>query len=87
MSNRTNPATRWTAISNTGVDIRDTINTASGKGFSIRGIYVAATGTIELTDQEGNTSDFSGLAVGIYPLAPYASTSNTTATLYALYGH
>jgi len=87
MSNASDPVSRWTAIANDGTDIRDTIRTASGDGYSIRAIYVASVGTIELKDGEGNALYFSNLPVGIYPLRPFCSTSNTTATLYALYGH
>lgn len=85
-SELTAPAPQWAEIQNDGTLIGAVTVDSHNNKFPIRGVFCTASGTAELEDADGTIISFSAVAGTIYPLRPTKSTSNTSATLYALYG-
>lgn len=86
MSSLTDPAPQWAQIANDGTLIANVTVDRIKTQFGIRGVFCTVSGLAELEDADGTVISFPAVAGTTYPLRPTASTSNTTATLYALYG-
>lgn len=86
MSNMSNPAPMWKAITANGSLIGPTLTDRTGIKYPLRKIFCTVSGNATLTDANGNAIAFAFLAGVEYDLRPVSVATGATATLVALYG-